>query len=122
MAPKVKVPVYSFSLAIYSLIFFVNFPVHRISNPVANGSRVPAWPTFACTRFLIFFTASAEVQPKGLLTSITRPSSNGFIIFNLSNVQWQIRFPFLLLSEDIYSPHPRSIFQAPLARQQFHTA
>src|SRR6185503_16227086 len=65
----------------YSLIFFVNFPVQMINNPEARGSSVPACPTFFMRiRLRIFLTASNDVQCKGLSISNTCPSSKLFIM------------------------------------------
>src|ERR1700748_1422771 len=51
-------------------------PTSTSSNPVANGSRVPAWPTLVPRGSVrrIRATTSCEVTPAGLSTSNT-PSS-----------------------------------------------
>lgn len=68
----------------------VSLPVHIISKPVANGSNVPAWPTFNFFTFMvprILFTTSKEVQVKGLFTSNISPSAKlkGLVILIIVN-------------------------------------
>src|SRR5215203_156218 len=72
----------------YSFILFVNLPVHTISKPVANGSSVPACPTFFIRiRFLIFLTTSNDVHSIGLSINNTCPSSKILIgLFIPANV------------------------------------
>src|SRR5688500_8733326 len=70
------VPVYSFSWAMNSFILLVNLPVQMINKPVANGSSVPACPTFfILIKLRNFLTASNEVQRRGLLIKRTWPSA-----------------------------------------------
>ena len=75
VSPKVNVPVYSFSCPWNVSICFVILPVHKIISPVANGSNVPACPTFlALLRLRTFLTRSNDVHPSGLLKISTAPS------------------------------------------------
>src|SRR3954467_231696 len=56
---------------------FVAAPTSRISRPVANGSSVPAWPTFCFSPVWsrnsrrTTATTSCDVMPAGLLNRIT---------------------------------------------------
>ncbi len=53
----------------------VNFPVQRIRSPVANGSKVPACPTFFIRMVLrTLATTSCEVHSSGLSINNTCPS------------------------------------------------
>ena len=72
-APKVISPVYVFGKPMKLSICLVILPTQTMSNPVANGSSVPAWPTFIFLSFdilrnlkRILLTTSNEVQPLGL--------------------------------------------------------
>jgi len=63
---------YTLSASLQFNSFFVSSPVPKISNPSANGSNVPAWPTFLnLPIFLIFLTTSNELQSAGLSIRIT---------------------------------------------------
>src|SRR5674476_1418926 len=99
-APRVMVPVYSFSWAIYSFILLVNFPVQTIKSPVANGSSVPACPTFLIFIVLrIFLITSNDVQSNGLSISKTLPSSKVFsiiVFYYLCNFHFST-FPYLVV-------------------------
>ena len=62
-------------------MILVFLPEQRTNNPVANGSNVPACPTFIFFKpsfffnsYRILFTTSKDVQSRGLLTNNTSPA------------------------------------------------
>ena len=97
VAPKLMPATYSLSCDWSRSAIFVALPMHTSSIPVANGSSVPAWPTFRfffpkclIAAYFILRMTSAEVHLYGLSTGITIPPGYSPMSFPVLSVFLEI--------------------------------